>query len=111
MTKQLTADQSRELAGICRTPLAQAYIEVEAPYWAEFRASWPSEDTAWLAALCIRSGDIAVSDRTDDPDRIIPKLLAAADPSEAAQVVQHLQAGPDNFVLDMDKIAAAVPNA
>lgn len=105
--KQLTPDQSRELAGICRTPLAQAYVEVQAPYWGEFREQWPVDELQWLADLCIRSGDIAVRYLTDDPDRIIPKLLATAAPEDAAKVVQHLKDGPDNFVLDMDKIASS----
>jgi hypothetical protein len=111
MIKTLTPDQSRAIAGIARTPLGQAYVEVQAPFWDQFKAQWPSDDLAWFESLCLRSGDIAVADLTDDPDRIIPKLLKATDPSEAAQVVGHLEDGPDNFVLDMDAIAAAIPTS
>ena len=109
MIKQLTPVQSRALAGINQTPLAQAYKEVQAPYWREFLDQWPSEDVAWFESLCLSSGAIAVADLTDDPDRILPKLLKDAPPEVAAQVLEHLEAGPDNFVLDMDAIAAAVP--
>jgi hypothetical protein len=109
MIKQLTPEQSRQLAGINQTPLAQAYKEVQAPYWDEFLEQWPIDDVTWFEALCIRSGDIAVTDLTDDPDRILPKLLKSAAPEDAAMVIEHLQAGPDNFVLDMKAIAAAVP--
>jgi hypothetical protein len=109
--QQISPELSRRLARIGNTPLAQLYLDMGQGYLNEAITACMEGDTdappnyEWFIQACDKSGEIAVNLKTaHDYERILNRLLAGLPVTDANKIRGHIQAAPDNFVLDLAKI-------